>query len=359
MPSRRAFLAGAAATLAVPTSGWAALGDPAYLAAARRDDGTHALHGLSAEGQILFARPLPGRGHAAAAHPTQPKAVAFARRPGVFAVVLNCADGHAEATLEAAPGRHFYGHGVFSRDGATLFTTENDLDTLQGRIGIWDASAGYARVGDIASGGIGPHDIARLPDSDVLVVANGGIATHPDSGREPLNLATMRPNLAYLTAEGGVIETQELDAALRLNSIRHLALRADGLVAAAMQWQGADDAAPPLVLTHRRGEAPRLLSAPDAVHRRMRNYAGSVGFSRDGTRLAITSPRGAQTQVFDTAEGRFLRTSRLPDVCGLAPGAEGFLVTNGQGVVAQLGDRQTVLTRHPGLSWDNHLIALG
>lgn len=358
MTTRRAFLAGAAAALSAPGTGWADVGAPAFLAAARQASGAYALYGLADDGQVRFSLPLPGRGHAAAAHPRRAEAVGFARRPGFFALVIDCRDGAVIAQLDAPRGRHFYGHGVFSRDGAVLFTTENDLDSLEGRIGLWDATAGYARIGDIASGGIGPHDIARLPDSDLLVVANGGIATHPDSGRTPLNAATMRANLAYLSADGAMVERVELDRALRQNSIRHLSLRADGLVAAAMQWQGGEGLFPPLLMTHRLGAAPRLIRAPGDDQRQMRNYAGSVGFSQDGQTLAITSPRGGRVQSFDAETGAFLHAGALPDVCGLAATAGGFLVTTGLGLVARIAEGAVAATRRSGVAWDNHLIAI-
>ena len=179
MPSRRGFLGSLAAASLISRPSWADAGSPAYLAAARLPDGSYALCGLDNSGYETFALPLPDRGHAAAAHPSRPEAVAFARRPGRFALVIDCISGAATARLDAPSGRHFYGHGVFSRDGETLFTTENDFETGDGRIGVWSRAGGYTRTGEFASGGIGPHDVKRLPQSDTLVVANGGIKTHP------------------------------------------------------------------------------------------------------------------------------------------------------------------------------------
>ncbi|MEM7491317.1 MAG: DUF1513 domain-containing protein, partial [Pseudomonadota bacterium] len=120
---RRSFLAGSTAALTAPA--WAALGDPAFLAAGRRPDGRFALHGLRADGAVAFRLPLPARGHAAAAHPTRPLAVAFARRPGTFALVIDCAEGREVRRLHAPDGRHFQGHGAFLDGGRVLATTEN------------------------------------------------------------------------------------------------------------------------------------------------------------------------------------------------------------------------------------------
>ncbi len=359
MPTRRLFLAGLAASSAMPQTTWADAGAPAYLAAARIASGAYRLCGLDEAGNILFDLPLPGRGHAAAAHPHRPEAVAFARRPGTFALVIDCARGQEAARLQAPANRHFYGHGAFSGDGAILYTTENDLETLEGRIGLWDAEAGYARIGEIPSGGIGPHDLLRLPGSGTLVVANGGMATHPDSGRVILNRATMRPNLAYVDPGNGGAEIVELAPELRRNSIRHLAVAGDGLVAAAMQWQGAGAEHPPLVFTHRRGAAPRLVAAPEPEHRRMRNYAGSVAFSGGGGEIAITSPRGGRLHRFSRRDGTFLGSAAIPDVCGVAPcHPNGFFATNGAGNAGPLlGDFHDAVG-HFGWSWDNHVVDL-
>ena len=175
--------------------GWAAAGSPVYLAAARDPSGDYALFGLDGTGHDIFRIPLPDRGHAAAAHPTAPEAVAFARRPGRFALVIDCVKGRVAHRLDAPEGRHFYGHGAFLQGGAILATSENEIDTGKGRIGLWSRAKGYARIGEIASGGVGPHEIRRWAE-DVLVVANGGIRTHPDSDREKLNIDDMRPNLS-------------------------------------------------------------------------------------------------------------------------------------------------------------------
>ncbi len=123
MTNRRHFLAGLVATGLVPMRGWAAVGAPDFLAAALFPDDSYRLVGLAVDGDIQFSLPLPARGHAAAAHPSRAQAVAFARRPGTFAVVIDCAAGAEIARLKAPEGRHFYGHGVFSADGSQLFTT--------------------------------------------------------------------------------------------------------------------------------------------------------------------------------------------------------------------------------------------
>jgi uncharacterized protein len=357
MPGRRSFLTGLMATGLAPMATWADAGAPTHLAACREIDGRFALCGLSSGGEIVFSLPLPGRGHAAAAHPARPEAVALARRPGTFALVLDCIHGRVLAELESPEGRHFYGHGAFSADGRLLFTPENDYEAARGRIGIWDAADGYRRIGEIGSGGTGPHDVMRLPGRDVLVVANGGIETHPDSGRAKLNLAVMRPNLSYVAYDGTVLETVEPPEAEHLNSIRHLAVRSDGLVAFAMQWQGPEDTAPPLLGLHRPGAASRSLAAPGPAHAILRGYAGSVAFSGDGTEVAITGPKGGAALVFHSDTGALARLVHSPDICGASAAGDGLLFTTGTG--RALVGSETGPTVSSPVAWDNHLVKIG
>ncbi|MGR1582903.1 DUF1513 domain-containing protein [Thalassobius sp. S69A] len=357
MTTRRGFLAGLLASGLASGASWADVGGPRFLSAARTGAG-HRLIGLSATLEPLFSVPMPGRGHAAAAHPEAAEIVAFARRPGTFAQVIDCANGAIKAELHSPEGRHFYGHGVFSADGRMLFTPENDYENGAGRVAVWDRTRGYRRVGDFSSGGVGPHDMLRLPGTDRFVIANGGIDTHPESGRTPLNLASMRANLALIGPDGKISEITQLDPALRLNSIRHMAVRADGTVGFAMQWQGNATDHPPLVGLYRPGrkETPVLGRAPAPLHARMRGYAGSIAFSGDGTQVAISSPRGGMIHVFDAETGDFLWHVQEEDVCGLNVLGAGFIATAGTGRVIRFSGPQAQIIGQQELAWDNHLI---
>lgn len=190
----------------------------------------------------------------------------------------------------------------------------------------------------------------RLPGTETLAVANGGIRTHPSTDREKLNLDTMRPNLAYIV-DGRVEETVELPH--RQASIRHITARRDGMVAMALQWEGPEGEIVPLLATHRRGGAARLFTPGDATLGEFAGYAGSVAFSADGARIGVTGPRGGLAHVFDAESGTLAATVRRADVCGVAPFGRDLLFTDGGGGVIG-GD---VARRHP-LAWDNHIVAL-
>jgi hypothetical protein len=357
MTTRRGFLFGAVAASVTPRLSWADAGNPAYLGAARDHSGAFALYGLDDAAQIVFRIDLPARGHAAAAHPIRPEAVAFARRPGVYALVIDCARGHVVHELQAPTGHHFMGHGVFVQDGDILVTTENNYADGAGCLGLWQRSKGYARIGEVDSHGIGPHDIRVLSDG-TLVIANGGIFTHPDhgQGRDKLNLDTMRPSLAYLTPDFALEEQHFLSDDLHHASIRHLAI-ADDQVGFAMQWQGDPFDMPALVGLHMRGSDPVLLMAPLAEQMSMKGYASSIAFNGTGTELAITSSKGGRVHRF-SSQGAFLSSFTRSDVSGLAPKGKGYLASDGQGTLVSLGNDMQVLNATSELAWDNHLVSL-
>lgn len=346
---RRTFLATLAASL-VPRMTWADIGAPAFLAAGKRGEDFF-LHGLSLAGASLFQIPLPGRGHAAAAHPTLAEAVAFARRPGTFALVIDCATGATRHRLTPPDGLQFNGHGAYSRDGSLLMTSEVVAETSEGRIGLWD-TARYSRLTDWPSNGIGPHEIKRLPDGR-LAVANGGIQTDPVD-RAKLNIQDMRPNLTLLAEDGRLLDQIAL-AGLSQNSIRHLALIGSS-IAFAMQWEG--DAAEPVpqLGIWSPGADPTLCTPPEAQAFTMQGYAGSIAATKD--RILITSPKGGAMMLFD-ATGAHIATHHRPDLCGAATSAMGFTVTDGQGAIWSASDQGLTPLAADNTQWDNHLVALG
>lgn len=353
MADRRTLLKGLAAAMILPVRGWAAVGAPEWVAAAKFADGSYALHGIDGSGAITFAVPLPDRGHAAAAHPYRAEVVAFARRPGTFGLVIDCRDGSVLRRLTPPEGRQFNGHGAFSADGTRLYTSEVVAESSAGRIGVWDVRNSYARLAEWDSKGIGPHEMRLMPDGK-LVIANGGIQTDP-SDRTPLNLDSMQPNLAILDGDGAVVSVRAFGHELSRNSIRHLALLPDG-IAFAMQWQG--EATDPVALL---GTA--MADHPLAAHAvseadsfAMKGYAGSIAST--GEMIAITSPVGGVVMIHDLS-GAHLATHHRADICGAAAlDDDTFALTDGGGAIWAAGrDGLRLLARH-SLSWDNHLVRI-
>ncbi|MCK5089065.1 MAG: DUF1513 domain-containing protein, partial [Hyphomicrobiaceae bacterium] len=156
------------------------------IAACRRPDGSYSVVVLTLDGMIVREIPLEGRGHDIAFERSSGTAVVFARRPGSFALAFDV-HGRRKPTLITTPkNRHFYGHGAFSADGRLLYATEHDSDTRHGLLGVYNVTGGFARIGEMPTYGIGPHEVIMLPDAKTLAVANGGIETDEKRGRKKL-----------------------------------------------------------------------------------------------------------------------------------------------------------------------------
>lgn len=362
MIDRRTLLSALAASALLPP-GAALAGAPEerlYLSAFDDDNRSHHAAVFDGEGRILSTIPLPDRGHGGAFHPTRGEAVAFARRPGDFAVAFEARTGRVVATMRSPEGRHFYGHGAFTADGRLLYATENDYESGDGAIGIWDASDGYRRVGAFASNGIGPHELRFMPDGRTLAVANGGILTHPDSGRRKLNIPDIDPTLALIdSTDGTLVRETRLPRELHKLSIRHLAIGPGGEIGVALQYQGPKEDRPPLVFLWKDGEA-RLLDLPGDTLERMENYCGSAAMDPAGRVLGISAPRGDLVAFFAVEDGRFLESVKLDDGCGLAPGAgpADFVLSSGNGkrllhTVGRQGDDRALPAS--AAHWDNHI----
>lgn len=365
---RRQIVQGLAAALVMGLMpGTAKAKAPALYVSCRMDAVGKASAALfSLDGQELFSTVLPARGHDATARPASSEIAVFARRPGNWFIVIDAAKGRVIATILSTKDRHFYGHGVFTPDGKLLYATENDIATGKGLLGIYDASDNYRRIGEIASRGIGPHDIAFLPDGKTLVIANGGLRTSPETGREVLNKDDMKPNVALVDgAHDETLSTFELDPQFRALSIRHMAIAQDRTIAFGCQYQGDPNDLPPLVGTVSASGKVALFDMPEVELLGMANYVGSMSLDKSEEIVAATSPQGGSVAVWNRRTGEFLTRERMSDVCGVAalPRAHDFLLTSGNDGVRSLVEGAETLPRISrdrlqSWIWDNHLLPI-
>ncbi|MEN0000880.1 MAG: DUF1513 domain-containing protein [Pseudomonadota bacterium] len=348
---RRAFLAAAGGSYLAGLMPAAAArlekADAVFASAFRAPDGTFGVATLTEDGGVIDTYKLPARGHDVVWRPGTQILVAFARRPGTFAAVIDKTGAKAPLTIHCPPGRHFYGHGCFSADGRHLYATENAFEASIGVIGIYDATNGYRRIGEFGSGGVGPHDVHLLPDGKTLVVANGGIETHPDYPRAKLNIPIMDPNLAIIdTLNGDIKAIAHLSRDQHKLSIRHMAMQTDGTIWFACQNEG--DIAKPLALAgslSRDGEI-KMLQLPEADWSAFRGYIGSIACTENGERIAMTSPRGDVAMVIDPVRPDTKTVHTAADVCGVVPHGQEMFLTSGTGRAGSQTHR---------LAFDNHV----
>ncbi|MEO3429042.1 DUF1513 domain-containing protein [Pelagibius sp. CAU 1746] len=366
---RRHFLAAAAGLLAAGGLRWtgaeAASSARYVVSACAAGDGGTLARVVRDDGHVVATLPLPGRGHGAARRPAMREVVVFARRPGRFALAFDPLSPDPARRIDAPPGHHFYGHGVFSPDGRWLFACENDYGKGRGRIGVYDADAAYRRESELEAYAIGPHEMVLMSDGRTLAVANGGILTHPDKGRRKLNIDSMQPALTYIdTASGALLHDHRLAPDLHQLSIRHLAVTSDDEVGFVMQFEGPRNRLVPLVGLHRGEEEIFLPEADETVLRAMRQYCGSAAVDVSGRVLAASAPRGGCVTFWSMAGCSYLGAVELSDGCGVAAsgGPGGFLLSNGHGRLLRYNALSGEMRRldDPAampVLWDNHLLA--
>lgn len=361
--SRRAFLASSLAALSIPT--WAsavpveAQGE-LFFSAFSKSKTAHYLGAFGSNGNLLWSMPLPDRAHAPVVHPTHSVVGAVARRPGFYMDFFNPLTGDAIKRIAPLAEHHFYGHAVFSQDGERLITQENHFPTGAGKIVVRSWPQGEV-LNEYSSGGIGPHE-SVLMDQDVLVIANGGLRTHPDNDREIMNLESMSPNVTFLSLkDGSVLNQAQHEPSLHKLSIRHLDVNNQGIVALGFQYQGELWENVPLVaLASVDSDTLEYLDMPEQVRARFKQYCGSVCFDTSGETLAISTPRGGFVAYWDVPSRTFLGVDNCRDVCGLVATnkKDEFVLTSGTGkqlISLPRNHQISQINQLADLHWDNHL----
>lgn len=324
--------------------------DAVYASGFRSPNGEFGIGLVAEDGTFIDRIALPDRVHGLGHSPATGLSVAFARRPGTFAVIFD-ARKRAEPIVIAAPdNRHFFGHGYFSPDGRLLYASENDFDANRGMIGVYDATDGFRRIGEFSAHGIGTHDMTVSDDGRLLIIANGGIETHPDFGRTKLNLDHMEPSLVLAdAATGALIEKHVMPRELSQLSTRHLDVAENGRVWFACQYEGPRNDTPPLVGYFARGEALAFVSLPQDITAGLANYVGAIAVNRRDGLVGLTSPKGGLAVTLDGRSGKVVSTTVVADAAGIAPALSGFAVSSYDGHFQAM---------QSPLAWDQHIVRL-
>jgi hypothetical protein len=311
---------------------------------------------INSRGEIVSCVKLPARCHDSLALPQKPgHALVFCRRPNRFALEIDFISGNIVNSIQSQADSHFYGHGVLSRDGQYLYTTENLYDKKRGLVVVRDAH-NYQVLDRFDSGGVGPHELALMPDGNTLVVANGGIETHPEQPRRKLNLAEMQPNLAYLDIVSGKILSSYAPPDNQL-SIRHLIVSPSGSVYAGAQYQARKSTIQPLVFAHNGEDSLQAFTAPQTQWLRMQQYTSSL-LVMDNL-LCVSCPRGSHLSFWDTTTLSFIDQQPFSDVSGLAYSDGRILASSGEGLIKTLDHTQPITGPAKmgtlALKFDNHM----
>lgn len=304
---------------------------------------------------------VPTRAHGLLREPPGPAGVtllAVARRPGDWLLRWN--PGTAQATWAwGEADRAFNGHVVASANGQRLYTTETDLESGAGLIGVRDA-ASLEKIAEWPTAGMDPHELLLDADGSLLV-ANGGIPTLPETGRLKVGLERMDASLVRLDTSDGRLRGHWRVADKRL-SLRHIAWGAHAgqrVLGIATQGEHADTQqkreAPVLALFD--GRQLRPVQAPQALE----GYGGDIAFA--GGRFAVSCPRANGVAVYG-GDGAWQGFAPLTEACPLAPqiGGGAHIWAGGRSQALSLTSaanaRGQALATGEQVRLDNHWLAL-
>ena len=299
--------------------------------------------------------------------PTRPHALlaeagytvlAVARRPGDW--LLRWRPGSAQQQWHWIDGdRRFNGHAIASADNRQLWTTETDLETGQGRLGVRETRS-LEKTDEWATHGMDPHELLVLPQpvgnlpAGTLIVANGGIPTLVETGRSKRHVDRMDASLVALHPDNG-----ELLGQWRLDdpylSIRHLAWDAtNATLGIALQAEHPDPEdrwrAPVIAVW----DGQRLTPSPAPPD--LRGYGGAVIATPDGGFL-VGCPRANVVAAFDS-QARWSHNRSLLDACAVAAGPRHWWAAGKTGVL-HAGVTMDAPPQHASgpvsaQRWDNH-----
>lgn len=362
--SRRAWLALIAGASGLPALGASAGGNATAatrLLAAWQCEPRRTDEAARYQVGVLVARPgalavqqaldVPTRAHGLLVEP-QGTVLAVARRPGDW--LLRWWPGMVEPQMAwTEPDRALNGHVIASADGRRLYTTETDLDTGAGLLGVRDAAT-LEKEAEWSTQGMDPHELLLDADGSLLV-ANGGIPTLPETGRLKMGVERMDASLVRLDARRGRVQGQWRLPDARL-SLRHIAwggATGQRVVGIALQAEHDDPAArqaAPLLAVFN-GRTLRTYGAP----RTLGGYGGDIAWTGSG--FAVSCPRVDGVALYRT-DGGWQDFMALDEACSLAAATGAGLWAGGRSAAVE---RLAALDRRldvAALRLDNHWVVL-
>lgn len=307
--------------------------------------------GLTVQAQLA----VPTRAHGLSRESSDVM-LSVARRPGDWLLRWHLG-GKPLTWCWVEPGRAFNGHALHSPDGLRVYTTETDLETGAGWIAVRDSRT-LRKLQDWPTGGQDPHEMSWWPGAEGrrLIVANGGMATWPETGRQKVVLDQMDSSLAVIETERGRLDGQWRLADRRL-SLRHLAwhrhgpLPVLGIALQAEHDQPAEKAAAPVLALW---DGKQLRTAPsDATP--LAGYGGAISAIPEG--FAVSAPKAHAVGLW-RADGQWIGAVSAAQACALAEEADRLWVGEQQGAWQRTSAAITRIHGNPDVRLDNHWLVI-
>ena len=350
MSYRHHFIAGSIVSPLISKNYWKNFGEINFIATGTNNSVENNLHGISNSGDILFSCKLPLESKLLAVHNTHPEVVIESKNEPGKLNVLDCETQTLITEIRCKKTRTFTGNAVYSKDGSKLFTVEIDKKRRNGFLTCWEKKSGYSKLHEYSSGGLNPVQILRLPDSDILTVANAGdLDIHTRS--QHTTPVPKLSNLTFMSEEGDNLETMLLDYKYRSNSISSMNVRADGLIVFAAHATNGSQIYSTLVGVHRVGDSTTI------INRSLKEYSQKIKkiiFIPNAPEIALITDCSNQIEIHSLFDGSLKRV-KLPNVCDIASDSLVTIATTDNGKLCIISQFNEIVTQSQ-LFLEDHII---
>lgn len=257
------------------------------------------------------------QGHGILPHPVQTTRAAVFTKWGPGGCEVDFKTLQVTRDILPTPGREFYGHGAWSKDGKLLYAVEalpRKQGNYDGYIVIRDAD-NMQVLGEFPTHGVAPHDCHILDDGKTLAITNGGggpgsevpgCVTFVDIATEKLLERVTIPvyQAGHLTITG-----RSSQGDLAIGSTPH-----------SPPGTGPDGykSIPGGLTVRPSGGGAIHVSEPEDVKSRMLGETLSLAIHDEYNIVGCTNPDGNIYTFWDVKTGSFLKSFSLDKACGIA-----------------------------------------
>jgi hypothetical protein len=236
--------------------------------------------------------------HSIPQNPTNPRQIIAMEKWGYGMAALDLDEMRITRQIPAEENTMYYGHGFFTKDGKTFFTTRVDTNTGLGHLVGFDAQT-FKLVADyqVTPGGL--HECHWVDERTAMVTSIGlrsNYGVHPQDGEQ-----VEASGLVHVDMQSGkVLDKKLVDDPRQL--IAHFRKSSTGALIALSSAHARGNTEPGKIYF-----AKDMQSALQEVKLPENNRHGemlSVAFSQDGATAAVTNPVGSLIILLNGKEGR-------------------------------------------------------
>jgi hypothetical protein len=255
--------------------------------------------------------------HGIAVDPLNPLRLLVCEKIGPGAAVIDLNTMKLVQKLQSPANRRFYGHGAFSADGETIYTTETYKGNKRGTIVERDAIS-FDELGEFPSFGDSPHECQLIDGGATLVVTNGGG-----------NMNGSLPNISYIDVASRQLMRQEKPTTSALNTGHFYTSDNNDLVVVSAPRDGNRIRLGGLSIQPS-GKAMKTATSPKKVVSQMLGESLSVAIHQ--SIALVTHPDGNMISFWDTTNRKFIKklALELPRGVTLSNDGKYFIVSYGQ-----------------------------